>query len=162
MKRRLLCTDLDGTLIPNGAAVESPRARELFRVLAERGEVTLVYVTGRHHTFDRGSHSRVQTATSRIRHWRCRDNDIRSVIHKLDSKQEMAKNSSHWLAGDSVTMLRNQLATVDELTLQEPSKQNRFKVWLLRTAGSQRKRSIDDCQELCPPMWSGGEFDLER
>ncbi len=44
----LLCTDLDRTLIPNGAQPESPGAREHFRRLTGREEVTLAYVSGRH------------------------------------------------------------------------------------------------------------------
>ena len=47
MSRLLLCTDLDRTLLPNGVAPESPRARPLFARLAAAPDVTLVYVTGR-------------------------------------------------------------------------------------------------------------------
>ena len=47
MSRLLLCTDLDRTLLPNGVAPESPRARPLFARLAADADVTLVYVTGR-------------------------------------------------------------------------------------------------------------------
>jgi len=43
----LLCSDLDGTLIPNGTAPESPAARPLFRRLAAHPGVCLAYVTGR-------------------------------------------------------------------------------------------------------------------
>lgn len=43
----LLCSDLDGTLIPNGTAPESPAARPLFRRLAAHSGVCLAYVTGR-------------------------------------------------------------------------------------------------------------------
>lgn len=43
----LLCSDLDGTLIPNRGAPESPAARPLFRRLAAHPGVCLVYVTGR-------------------------------------------------------------------------------------------------------------------
>ena len=35
MRPLLLCTDLDRTLLPNGTAPESPRARALFRFLRE-------------------------------------------------------------------------------------------------------------------------------
>ena len=45
--RLLLCTDLDRTLLPNGPQPESELARERFRLLVTRQEVTLVYVTGR-------------------------------------------------------------------------------------------------------------------
>lgn len=48
MKRLLLCTDLDRTLLPNGPQAESPLARPRFARLAARPEVTLGYVTGRH------------------------------------------------------------------------------------------------------------------
>ena len=48
MKRFLICTDLDRTLIPNGAQPESPQARERFRRLAAREDVAIAYVSGRH------------------------------------------------------------------------------------------------------------------
>lgn len=44
----LLCTDLDRTLIPNGPQVESPGALSRFRQLAARPEIILTYVSGRH------------------------------------------------------------------------------------------------------------------
>ena len=46
--RILICTDLDRTLLPNGVQPESPRARDRFRQLAARPEVSVAYVTGRH------------------------------------------------------------------------------------------------------------------
>jgi len=46
--RLLLCTDLDRTLLPNGPQPESPTARLVLNRLAQRPEVTLAYVTGRH------------------------------------------------------------------------------------------------------------------
>lgn len=48
MRRLLLCTDLDRTLIPNGAQAAAPGALALFRQLARREDVTLAYVSGRH------------------------------------------------------------------------------------------------------------------
>lgn len=47
MSRLLLCTDLDRTLLPNGAQPESPGARRCFAQLVAETAVTLVYVTGR-------------------------------------------------------------------------------------------------------------------
>jgi len=44
----LLCTDLDRTLLPNGPQPESSNARQLIRILADRPELTLAYVSGRH------------------------------------------------------------------------------------------------------------------
>ena len=48
MKRYLICTDLDRTLIPNGTQPESAAAKELFKRLVRREDVTLAYVSGRH------------------------------------------------------------------------------------------------------------------
>ncbi|MEN8133839.1 MAG: HAD-IIB family hydrolase, partial [Pseudomonadota bacterium] len=42
------CTDLDRTLLPNGAQPESPGARARFAVVATRPEVSVAYVSGRH------------------------------------------------------------------------------------------------------------------
>jgi len=47
VKKLLLCTDLDRTLIPNGPQPESVNARKWFDKLVNRDDVTLVYVTGR-------------------------------------------------------------------------------------------------------------------
>ena len=48
MKRYLLCTDLDRTLIPNGEQPLSALAKQRFAQLVAREDVTLAYVTGRH------------------------------------------------------------------------------------------------------------------
>jgi sucrose-6F-phosphate phosphohydrolase len=48
MRHRLLCTDLDRTLIPNGPAPLCPEADRLFKKLVARKELCLAYVTGRH------------------------------------------------------------------------------------------------------------------
>jgi sucrose-6-phosphatase len=45
--RLLLCTDMDGTVIPDGNAPEDAAARPRFAALCARPEVQLVYVTGR-------------------------------------------------------------------------------------------------------------------
>lgn len=45
--RYLLCSDLDGTLIPNGEQPESAQARPRLRQLVREATVCLVYVTGR-------------------------------------------------------------------------------------------------------------------
>ncbi|MCP4043919.1 MAG: HAD-IIB family hydrolase [Gammaproteobacteria bacterium] len=44
----LLCVDLDRTVLPNGPWDESPQARPLLRLLAQRDDITLAYVSGRH------------------------------------------------------------------------------------------------------------------
>lgn len=47
MKTILLCSDLDRTLIPNGADPESPQARPVFTHLTAHPKLRLAYVSGR-------------------------------------------------------------------------------------------------------------------
>ena len=44
----LISTDLDRTLLPNGEQPESAGARQLFSQIAQRPEVDIAYVSGRH------------------------------------------------------------------------------------------------------------------
>jgi hypothetical protein len=43
----LLCSDMDRTILPNGDQEESPGVRAVFRLLVERPEIQLAYVSGR-------------------------------------------------------------------------------------------------------------------
>ena len=43
----LLCSDMDRTVLPNGVQDESPRVRSVLRLLVERPEIQLAYVSGR-------------------------------------------------------------------------------------------------------------------
>ena len=47
LKKILLCSDLDRTIIPNGYQEESAHARPVFRQLAEHASIHLAYVSGR-------------------------------------------------------------------------------------------------------------------
>lgn len=46
--RLLICSDLDGTLIPNGPEPKSPGSHEHLTILASHPHVWLAYVSGRH------------------------------------------------------------------------------------------------------------------
>lgn len=123
--RLLLCTDLDRTLLPNGEAPESPRARPLFARLAATEGVTLAYVTGR----DAG---RVEEAR---RHYDlpAPDHVIADVGATLLTAN--GERSADWdaaIAGGWRGRSREQLAqligALPGLTLQDPSRQGRFKL----------------------------------
>ena len=47
LKKALICSDLDRTIIPNGYQKESALARPVFRRLAEHSNISLAYVSGR-------------------------------------------------------------------------------------------------------------------
>ena len=44
---KILATDLDRTLLPNGSWTPDPEAIDLFNELTEKNDVLIVYVTGR-------------------------------------------------------------------------------------------------------------------
>ena len=128
MRRFLLCTDMDRTLIPNGAAPESAAARPLFARLAARPEATIAYVTGRHRAL-------VEQA---IREYRLPVPDfviadVGSTIFEVeDGDWRQWDDWSREIDPDWADMgaddLYRLLPDMPELTLQEPEKQNRHKL----------------------------------
>lgn len=124
----LLCTDLDRTLLPNGAAPESPQARRLFRRLSERDNVQLAYVSGR----DRGL---VEEAIHRYQlprpHWLLAD--VGTSLHRRGSggwqRDEAwdARLDRCW-QGRRAGELAAPLLELGELSLQEPARQGRHKL----------------------------------
>ncbi len=127
-ERLLLCTDLDRTLLPNGAQPESPNARRVFARLVERPEVTLVYVSGR----DRGL---IEVA---IRNYRLplpsfAISDVGSTLYDLRDGDWQLWPRWHdhiapdW-AGHNRVQLAELLGNIDLLRPQEVAKQNTFKL----------------------------------
>jgi hypothetical protein len=126
--RLLLCTDLDRTVLPNGAQPESAGARGRFAALAARPEVTLVYVTGRHrHLVEQAMHDYELPSPDYV------ISDVGTVIYQVtghdwqqwrDWQQEIEPD---W-AGLSHADLRVLLLDVTELRLQEPARQNLHKL----------------------------------
>lgn len=125
----LICTDLDRTLIPNGPQSESEGAREKFRILAARDEVSIAYVSGRH----RGL---VEQA---IRNF-CLPvpdfviGDVGTTIYSVGDGQEWSRDhkweqkiARDW-SGKTHAELRELLSDISDLRAQELSKQNDFKL----------------------------------
>jgi sucrose-6F-phosphate phosphohydrolase len=124
----LLCSDLDRTLLPNGAEPESPHARPLFARLAAHSAVTLVYVSGRDRTL-------IEEA---IRNYRLPRpdfaiGDVGSTI--FDLRDGSWQNWARWeeeIAPDwgdcDREHLARLLADIDLLRPQEHTRQNRFKL----------------------------------
>lgn len=126
--RVLLCSDLDRTLLPNGPQPESPMARLLLRALAQRPEITLAYVSGRHRAL-------VQNA---IREYALPVpdyvvGDVGTTIYRVagedwqawaEWEQEIAPD---W-RGQTRERLAELLAGIPALRPQEPEKQNTFKL----------------------------------
>jgi len=128
IERILICTDLDRTLLPNGNAPESPSARPLFAALAARPEVLVAYVSGRDKTL-------VQQAIADFG-LPLPDyvvGDVGSSVYRLDGSSwqifEAWENriAVDWCGHDHAS-LHLLFADLPRLTLQEPGKQNRFKL----------------------------------
>jgi sucrose-6F-phosphate phosphohydrolase len=124
----LLCTDLDRTLLPNGAQPETPSARQRFDCLVARREVALAYVTGRHRAL-------VEEAIAAYALPRPDYviGDVGTTIYQLESgdwqpwpewEQEIGGDWSGMNGSD----LQHLFADLSPLQLQEQSKQNRFKL----------------------------------
>ncbi|MBD9356906.1 HAD-IIB family hydrolase [Methylomonas albis] len=128
LTRILICTDLDRTLLPNGRQPESPGARDIFRRLVARPEVTLAYVSGRHrelvaeaiHEYDLPAPDWVigdvgttiyRAGAAEWQHWATWEDDIAT-----DWRGLMAED------------LRPLFDDLPNLRLQEEAKQNRFKL----------------------------------
>jgi len=127
-QRLLLCTDLDRTLLPNGAQSESPTARMHFAHLASQPGVTLVYVTGRHRALVEQAIKCYQLPQPDFV-----IGDVGSTIYELKGETWQyldkweAKITSDW-AGRTHEDLKRLFNGLSGLRLQEADKQGRHKL----------------------------------
>jgi sucrose-6F-phosphate phosphohydrolase len=128
MMPRLLCTDLDRTLLPNGNAPESPSARDLFARVVARAGLSLAYVTGR----------RLSLVTDAITlyslpHPRFAICDVGTSIYEHDGTDWVAMESWQELLAkvwpvEATASARALMEGIDRLELQEEDHQSRFKI----------------------------------
>lgn len=126
--RLLLCTDMDRTIIPNGRQPENPDARVQFRQLCGLPSVCLAYVTGRHlklvieaiadYNLPEPDYAITDVGTKIYR-------QIQNEWYEMVSWQEQIAIDWH---GKTHLQLQQTLDSLPELTLQERSKQNDFKL----------------------------------
>ncbi len=126
--RLLICTDLDRTLLPNGEQPESPEARPRFAAVAAHEEVCLVYVTGRHRELVEQALDDYALPLPRFV-----IADVGTTIYSITSADWQVCDawsdaiSPDW-AGMSHDRLHALFADIEALTLQEPEKQQTFKL----------------------------------
>ena len=131
MQKLLICTDLDRTLLPNGAQPESPEARTIFTRLVSRPEVYLVYVSGRNLALVQDAIQEYDLPTP---HWIV--GDVGSTMYKFEGDRWKSwQNWTQQIAGDwrgfnaiDLEPLFSDLAEISHLVLQEPDQQSRFKL----------------------------------
>jgi len=128
-KKYLICTDLDRTLIPNGNAPESPGAEGLFTDLVARPDVTLAYVSGRHRALVEEAMAEYQLPVPNFVL-----GDVGTTIYHVESEKTWHRQESwdqsiaeDW-SGLGHSDLAELLKDLPGLQLQEPAKQNHFKL----------------------------------
>ncbi len=124
----LLCCDLDRTVLPNGPQPESPAARPAFRELAKTRELRLVYVTGRSE----------RLLDEAIEQWQIplptlAVGDVGTTIFERDgptwrTMQRWWDEIAPAWRGLEAADLAERLGKISGLELQEPERQNRFKL----------------------------------
>ncbi len=126
--RLLLCTDLDRTLLPNGHQPESPEARAHFSRLVQRPEVTLAYVSGRDAALVAEAIVDFALPTP---DWVVADVGttlLEAGAHKWCAHGEWHRRIGGDWQGRTAGDLHQLLLDLPPLHLQEPEKQNTFKL----------------------------------
>jgi sucrose-6F-phosphate phosphohydrolase len=142
----LLCSDMDRTILPNGAEDESPQVRAVLRLLVERPEIHLVYVSGRDKDL-------IQKAITEydLPQPDYAVGDVGTTIYELTDSdwrpweawfKEIAKD---WNGLESED-LTGYLKRFDDLKLQEPEKQNRFKLSYYADKNANGRQLVDEIQ----------------
>lgn len=124
----LLCSDLDRTLIPNGLQKESPKALPVLKKLVQQSKIKLVYVTGRNKQLVRSAMEefRLPIPDYAI-------GDVGTTLYRIvDDHWEISEHWNQSIAKDWKDMdqqeLSEMLEDIDAIRLQEPEKQNRYKL----------------------------------
>lgn len=128
LKRLLICTDLDRTLLPNGNQPESFGARAAFTRFVGQPEVTLVYVSGRHRNLVEDA---IRVYWLPLPDWVI--GDVGTTIYRVDkSKWLYWQDWEQTIAADWRGLTANDLqplfSDLPPLHLQEETKQNRYKL----------------------------------
>jgi sucrose-6F-phosphate phosphohydrolase len=147
-RKILLCTDLDRTLLPNGAQLESPYARQHFAVLTSRREVTLAYVTGRHQALVREAIEEYSLPTPDYV-----VADVGTTIYEIAGSEWQPWNEwNEEVAPDWAGLKHEQILELftgfSSLTLQEPSKQAIHKLSYYVPLDINHTELIDEMQKL--------------
>jgi sucrose-6F-phosphate phosphohydrolase len=124
---KILATDLDRTLLPNGSWPPDPGAIELFNELTEKHDVLVVYVTGRNLALTENA---IKEFGVRLPNILC--GDVGTSIRKYENGEwkfdngwveQVKKESPRWDA----MAIRDAVAGIDAMREQESEHQNQFK-----------------------------------
>ena len=124
----LICSDLDRTIIPNGYQEESANARPVFRQLAEHPNIYLAYVSGRDKKLilDAIEEFYLPMPDYAI-------GDVGTTLYRvINGNWQLSEDWSDEIGQDwrgwGWAKLSESFGDMEEIRLQEPEKQQRYKV----------------------------------
>ena len=142
-RRLLLCTDMDRTVIPNGAAAEPADARVRLQAFCQRPQVCLAYVTGRNieqmldaiteYDLPRPNYAITDVGTNLY------EATAASWTPMAAWMEEIGRD---WPA-DGAHIIQATLQAVPRLQLQEPERQQLFKVSYYTKADTPAESLVD-------------------
>lgn len=141
------CCDLDRTLLPNGAQEESPQARPRLRRLADSGEATLCYVSGRGLQL---MHEAIDEYSLPLPHYAV--GDVGTTIYRVEHGRWIAMDEwrdrigNDW-NGREAGELEELLPDLPMLEKQEPAKQNRHKLSFYAPADADSDKILSAIRE---------------
>ena len=140
----MICSDLDRTLIPNGFQEESAQARPVFRRLAENSNIYLAYVSGRHRKLilDAIEEFYLPLPDYAI-------GDVGTTLYRIiDGDWQLSDDWSDEISTDWKGLSWEGLAEffedMGDIRLQEPEKQNRYKLSFYTEQNIDHRRLIND------------------
>lgn len=155
---------MDRTILPNGVQDESPKVRSVLRLLVERPEIQLAYVSGRDKRLIQKAIAEYDLPLPNYA-----VGDVGTTIYELTGSnwspwdawfEEIAKD---WNGLDSED-LSGFLTEFKDLTLQEPEKQNRYKLSYYANENVDSRSLVDQIQQRlsrqnlrCRIIWSVDE-----
>ncbi|WP_455220391.1 HAD-IIB family hydrolase [Kaarinaea lacus] len=160
----LLCSDLDRTILPNGAQPESPQARPMLHNLASQPPLMLAYVSGRHE----------QLLRDAIRDYAIPNpdyaiGDVGTTIYRI--KNDKWETWPEWAEVIAVDWngaqhrdLQAMFTDLDILRLQEVEKQNTFKLSYYTPVAFEKENILEEMRQRlerqhveCSLIWSVDE-----
>ena len=144
LQKILICSDLDRTIIPNGYQKESAHARPVFRRLAEHPNIYLAYVSGRDRKLivDAIEEFYLPLPDYAI-------GDVGTTLYRVTNDDwQLSEDWSDEIGKDWRGLSWEELAEffedMDNIRLQEPEKQNRYKLSFYTEQNIDHRRLIND------------------
>lgn len=143
----LICSDLDRTILPNGSQEESPEARPRLRRLAAHDRVVVAYVSGRHQGLLKEA---IREYAIPVPDYAI--GDVGTTVYEISGDKwhpwtAWAEEIAPDWQGLQGSDLHKLLKDIGQLTLQEPDKQNTFKLSYYACTDVDRQALLDRVEE---------------